>query len=137
VSHKKRFRGESVGLNIDIGSGYRLQEAGLSNIGISTDQEGPCVGVYAGQTPKVLSHLLEVYQRIFQSLTDCGHPAQSRPLERLALEQGLCIFQKSDIVSRHRLNESFGRRQRAQSDLEVVGIVEGIEQIFVEGVNVL
>ena len=53
------------------------------------------------------------------------------------MKQGLSILQKPHIVSGHRFDEAFCRVQLAKCNSEVVGIVEGIEQVLVERVDVL
>lgn len=85
----------------------------------------------------MLSDLLKVYQGILQPLANGGHATKRGPLERLALEQRLCIFEESHIVSGDSLYQSLCCRYGAEGYSEVVGIIEGIEKIFVERVNVL
>jgi hypothetical protein len=53
------------------------------------------------------------------------------------VEERLRIFEKSDIISRHYLNQMLRGRQLAKGYSEVVGVVEGIEEIFVERVDIL
>ena len=62
---------------------------------------------------------------------------QRRALELLALEEGLGIFQQAHVVTRDDFDEMFGSGQLTQSDAEMVGVVEGVEQVFVERMNVL
>jgi hypothetical protein len=56
----------------------------------------------------MLSDLLEVQQRIFQSLANCGHATKRRSLELLALEQRLGVFDETNVISRDGLDKSFG-----------------------------
>lgn len=137
MSHEQALGGESVWLDIDVGSSNTLQEAGFSDIGISADEKSSGVRVDRGKTAEMLSHLVEVEEWIFQSSTDCRHSTQCCALELLALEEGLRIFEQSDIISGDNLNEVLCGRQLAESYSEVVRIVEGIEEIFVKGVDVL
>ena len=85
----------------------------------------------------MLAHLVEVEEGVFESSANCSHTTQSRTLELLALEERLRIFEKSDIISRHNLNQMLRSRQLAKGYSEMVGVVEGIEEIFVERVDIL
>lgn len=85
----------------------------------------------------MLAHLLEVYERIFQSPTYCSHASKSGTFELLALEQRLGIFEQTNIVSRDGLDQVTSRGQLPKGYSEVVCIVEGIEQVLVERVDVL
>lgn len=86
MAHEQTLGGEGVRLNIDIGAGDRPQKARLSDIGVATDQEGPGIGIDGGQTTEMLSHLLEVDQRVFETFADGCHAAQGRALELFALK---------------------------------------------------
>ena len=85
----------------------------------------------------MLAHLLEVYERVFQPATYRSHAAKCCALELLALEERLCIFEKTDIVSRNGLNEMFSGRELAKGYAEMVGIIERVQQILVERMYVL
>ena len=47
------------------------------------------------------------------------------------------VFEKADIVSRDSFDQMFGRRQLAQSNPEMVCIVECIEKVLVKGMYIL
>ncbi len=47
----------------------------------------------------MLPNLIKVEERIFQSSANGGHSTQCSTLELLALEKGLRIFEKSDIIT--------------------------------------
>jgi hypothetical protein len=85
----------------------------------------------------MLSDLIEVEEGIFKPSADGGHSTQCCSLELFALEKGLSIFEKSDIVSRYDLDEMFCGRQLPEGYSEVVCIVESVEEVFVEGMDVL
>ena len=53
------------------------------------------------------------------------------------MEEGLGVFEEADIVPRNGLDKVFGRRKLAKGDAEMVCIIEGIEEIFVEGMYIL
>lgn len=53
----------------------------------------------------MLAHLLEVHQRIFQPPAYCSHAAKGCTLELLALEERLCVFEETNIVSRDCFDE--------------------------------
>lgn len=85
----------------------------------------------------MLAHLIEVQERVFQSPADCGHSTQGRALELLALEERLCVFEESHIIARHNFDKVLCSRKLAEGYAEVVGIVKGVEEIFMEGMDVL
>ena len=85
----------------------------------------------------MLTHLLEVHERIFEPPAYRSHAAQGCALELLALEEGLCIFEETDIVSRDGFNEVFSRRELAEGDPEMVSVVERIQEVLVERMYVL
>ena len=74
----------------------------------------------------MLAHLLEVYERVLKSPAYCSHAAKSCALELLALEERLCVFQKTDIVTRDGLDEVLRCRELTKCDSKVVGIVKRI-----------
>jgi hypothetical protein len=67
----------------------------------------------------MLSNLLEIDERIFQTLADGGHSAQSGSLELLALEQTLAIFEEAHIIAGNGLNERLGGVKLAEGDTEM------------------
>lgn len=107
MSNEQTFRGESIGLNIDIRSGDTLEETRLSNIGITANEERSGIGVNRRETTKMLADLIEVKKGILQSLADGGHSTQPRALQLLALEKRLRIFEQTDIISGHNLYQMF------------------------------
>jgi hypothetical protein len=137
VTNKQTLGGESVGLDIHIGAGDASEEAGLSNVGVTADEQGPGVGVDGRKTAEMLADLVEIQQRILQSLDERGHATEGGSLELLALVERLCVFQKTDVISGNCLYQVLGSGHLAKGNLEVVRIVEGVEQILVERVDVL
>lgn len=137
MSNEQTFRGERIGLNIDIGSGNTLQEAGLSNIGVSANEQGSGIGINRRETTKMLSDLIEVEKGIFQSSANGGHSSQSGTLKLLALEERLGIFEEAHIIARHDFDQVLCGGELAKRYPEMVGVVEGIEEIFVERVDIL
>ena len=85
----------------------------------------------------MLAHLLEVDERVFEPPAYCSHAAKSCALELLALEERLCVFEKTDIVARDGLNKMFSGRELTKGDSKVVGVVECVQQVLVERVYVL
>lgn len=137
VADEERLRGESVGLDVDVGAGDGAQEARLADIRVTADEQGAGVGVDGGETAQVLADLVEVEQRVLQALGEGGHAAERGPLQLLALEQALGVLEQAHVVAGDGLDQVLCGGQLAQGDLEVVGIVEGVEQVLVEGVDVL
>ncbi len=85
----------------------------------------------------MLSDLIKVEERIFQSSADGGHPTQCCAFELLALKQRLCIFEEPHIIPRNNFDQMLRSRELTKSDPEMVGIIKGIKKIFMEGVNIL
>lgn len=137
VADEQTLGSEGIWLNIDVGSGHTLQEARLSYIGVSADEESSGVGIDRGETAQMLSDLVEVEQWVFQATANSGHATQSGTLQLLALEQRLGVFEQSHIVARYGLDEVLGGGQLTQGNSEMVGIVESVEQILVERMDVL
>lgn len=137
MTDKQTLGGEGVRLDIDVGSRDASQEARLSDVRETADDQCARVGVDGRQTTKMLSNLVQVEERVLQSLDNGGHATQRGPLELLALEERLSVLEKSDVISGNGLDQMFRSRKLTQGDPEMVGIVEGVEQILVEGVDVL
>lgn len=127
---------EGVGLDINIGAGDVLEETRLSDVGVTADEESAGVGVDGGKTTQVLANLLEVEERVLQTLADGGHATESSTLELLALEERLTVLDETDIITGDCLDQVLSGGQLTEGDAEVVCIVEGVEQILVEGVDV-
>ena len=85
----------------------------------------------------MLAHLLEIYERVFQPPAYRSHAAKGCALELLALEERLCIFEETNVVSRDGFDEMFSGRELSKGYSEVIGIVEGIQEVLVEGMYVL
>lgn len=79
----------------------------------------------------MLSHLLKVDQRIFQSSTYGSHTTESSALQLLALKQRLRIFQEANVVTGDGLDEVLCGGELTKSNSEVVRIVQRIQQILV------
>jgi hypothetical protein len=85
----------------------------------------------------MLPNLIEVEEGVFQSSANSGHSTKCGTLELFALEERLRIFEKSDIIAGNDFDQMLCGRKLAKGYSEVVCIVEGVEEIFVEGVDVL
>lgn len=71
----------------------------------------------------MLAHLLEVHERVLQPPAYRSHSAKGCTLELLALEERLCIFEETDIVSGDGLNQVFGGGELAKSYPEMIGVI--------------
>jgi len=85
----------------------------------------------------MLSDLIEIEEGIFQSSADGGHAAQCGTFQLLALEERLGILEQADEIARHDFDQMLRRRQLAQGNPEMIGIIEGVEEILVERMNIL
>lgn len=83
----------------------------------------------------MLSNLIEVLEWVVESLDDSSHTAQGGSLQLLALEKRLRILDETDIVTADGLDEVLCCRKLTKCNAEMVGIVEGVEEILVEGVD--
>ncbi|KAE8309420.1 hypothetical protein BDV41DRAFT_547827 [Aspergillus transmontanensis] len=79
----------------------------------------------------MLTDLLEVDQRVFETSANGGHTTEGRSLQLLALEQRLGIFDETDIIAGNSLDKMFSGRNLTQSDSEMVGIVKCVHQVLV------
>lgn len=85
----------------------------------------------------MLAHLLEIYERVFQPPADGSHAAKGCALELLALEERLCVFEETDVVSRDCFDEMLGGRELSKGYSEMVGVIKRIQQVLMEGMYVL
>lgn len=85
----------------------------------------------------MLADLIKIEEGVLQPLYNSGHATQPRSLELLALKQRLPILEKTDVISRDCLNQMLGRGHLAKGDFEMIGIIERVEQIFVERMDIL
>ena len=74
----------------------------------------------------MLTHLLQVHERVFEPPAYRGHAAKGCALELLALEERLCVFKETDIISRDCFDEVLSGRELSEGNSEMVGIVESI-----------
>jgi hypothetical protein len=70
----------------------------------------------------MLSDLFEIDKWILEALANGRHSAQSCPLELLALEQTLAIFQQADIIAGNGLNERLGGGKLAKGDPKMTAL---------------
>lgn len=49
----------------------------------------------------------------------------------------MAVLEESDVVSSYGLDQVLRSRQLTKGNLEVVGIIQGVQQVFVERVDVL
>lgn len=85
----------------------------------------------------MLTNLVKVEERILESAANGGHSSQGGTLELLALEERLCIFEETDVIARHNLDQMLCGRELTEGDSEMVCIVQSIEEILVEWVDIL
>lgn len=83
----------------------------------------------------MLSNLVQILERVVKSLDDGSHTTEGGPLQLFALEQRLRILYETDIVTADGLDEVLCRRELTKRNTEVVGIVESMEEVLVEGMD--
>lgn len=59
LPNKKTLGGKRIGLNIDVGVGQIVHEAGFTHIGETSDQKSSVVRVDAGQSSHVFSDFFQ------------------------------------------------------------------------------
>ena len=79
----------------------------------------------------MLTNLLKVDKRVFQTAANGGHATESGTLELLALEQRLGVFNKTNIVAADSLNQVLCRANLSEGNTEMVRIVKSVHQILV------
>ena len=109
VPDVQRLCRECVRLDIDIRPSHSLQERTLPDVGIPAYNKRTGIRVDTRQPAQVLSNLLEIRKRVFQTLAYRRHTPQCRAFELLALKQTLCVLDEPHIVPAHRLDEMFRR----------------------------
>lgn len=135
VPYEQGLGCEGVGLDIDIGPGDVLEEAGLANIGVTADDQCASlvngelgslqddgeayVRVNCGQTAQMLSDLLKINKRILEPLADSCHATQAGALELFALEQTLAILDQAHVVAGNSLDERLCGVELTESDAEM------------------
>lgn len=137
VTDEQTLGGKGIGLNVDIGASDAAQETGLSDVGVSADEESSGVGVDGGKTTQMLSNLVKVEEGVLETLAEGGHATEGGPLQLLALEERLTVLEETDVVARNGLHQMLRSRQLTQGDSEMVGIVKSVEQVLVEGMDIL
>lgn len=85
----------------------------------------------------MLSDFVEILERVVETLQDSGHATQSGPLELFALEERLRILDEAYVVTTDRFDQMLRGRELTKGDAEVVGIVKGMEEVLVKGVNLV
>ena len=137
MTNKKRFGGESIRLNINVGTGNRVNKRGLSNVGVTTKDNGTSGRVNRRQTGQMLTNLLKVSERRLQLLDDSTHSTQSSPLQLLALVQRSSELHHTDILLSDVITQLLGNIDLTQSQLVMISVVQDVHQISVEGVDVV
>jgi hypothetical protein len=137
VTDKEGFRGERVWLDIDICSRDLVDKRTLSDVGVTADQKSTGVGVNSWQTRNVLSDLLEVGERVFLSLHDCGHTTKSGLLELLTSVQRVTELEQSHVVLGDLGDKVSGSVELTQGKLVVVLVVQDVQQGGEERVQIL
>lgn len=137
VADVEGLGGEGVGLHLHVGLADGVDEAGLADVGVASHQDGAFVGVDGGQSAHMFPHFLQVRER-GGDLPDHGaHPAQSSSLQGLAPVERICVFDQFEVISAHVFDHILGGLDMPQGEFVVVFIVEHVEQVRVEGVDVL
>lgn len=137
VAHKQGFRGKGIRLNIDLGAGELVHEAGFAHVGVPANEQRAGVGVDSRETSHVLADLFQVRERVLLALEDGDHATQGSALELLAAVQRVAEFEQTGIVFSDILDQVFCGRELGQGEFVVVSVVEHVEQVRVERVDFL
>jgi len=137
VAHEEGLGGEGVGLDVNVGPGHLVHEAGLAHVRVAGDEEGAGVGVDGGETGHVLPDLVQVGQGVLQALHEGAHPAEAGTLQLLAAVERVAELEEAAVVLGDVVHMVPGRVDLAQGELVVVLVVQDVEQVSVEGVDVL
>ena len=74
----------------------------------------------------MLTNLVEVEERVFETATDGCHATECGSLELFTLKEGLGIFEETNVVAGDGFDQVFGGGELTECDPEVIGIVEGV-----------
>mmetsp|Transcript_26169 Transcript_26169/g.55211 ORF Transcript_26169/g.55211 Transcript_26169/m.55211 type:complete len:235 (+) Transcript_26169:1681-2385(+) len=136
VTHEERLGGKGVGLHVNVGPCDFVHEGTLSNIGQTTHQQSPRIRIQCGQSRHVLPHLLQITQTRLLPLQNGTHPTQRRPLQTLASVERIAVFDHTDHIPGHGVDELLGRVDLSEGELVVIAIVERVAEVGVEGMDV-
>ena len=98
VTHVQRLGRESVGLDLNIGTGDLVDETRFANIGKATDEQSSGIGINGWETTQMLPNLFEIGQALTLPLHDGGHPTQGSAFKLLASIERVSILKKTYIV---------------------------------------
>jgi len=85
----------------------------------------------------VLPDLLQVLERALLALHHRAHTAERGALQRLAAVERVAVLEQLDVVAPDLVDELLRQVQLAQRQLEVVAVVQHVDQVRVEGVDVV
>ena len=87
VTDEQTLSCERVRLHIDVRARHVVDQARLTNVGETRQDERPRVGVNTGQSTKMLSHFFKVAQTGLELLDESAHATESSSLKLLAAIQ--------------------------------------------------
>lgn len=132
-----RIMRKTYRLNIYIGSGDLVDETGLSNVGITADQESPGVGIDSRQPRNVLPNLLQVRQGVLLPPHYSRHSTQSGLLQLLTSVEGVTKLEETDVILGNLRDEVSSSVDLTQGEFVVVLVVQNVEERREERVKVV
>lgn len=122
MADEQALGGESIGLDRGISAGDGAHERRLADVGEAGNEESAGGRVDIGQSGQMLADLVEVGERVFQTLDEGGHTTEGGSLQLLALVQTLRVLEETDVITRDGLDQVLGGRDLTEGNLEMVGI---------------
>jgi hypothetical protein len=123
VSDKERLCGESIRLDIDVGSSDLVDETTLADIGVTADQKCSSIRVDSGQTVHVLPDLFEVLEGLSLPLHDGGHSTESSSFKLFTSVERVSELDQADVVFGNLGDEVSSGVELSKSKLVVVLVV--------------
>lgn len=124
-------------MNVDVGTGNLVDERGLSDVGVTADEESTSGRVDRRETRHVLTNLLEVSERILLTTHDGGHTSESCLLELFASVKTVSEFEQTAVIFSNLNDEVTGSIELTKREFVVVLVVKDVEEGGKERVKVL
>ena len=122
MADEQALGGESIRLDRGISAGDGAHERRLADIGEAGNEESTGGRVDIGQTGQMLADLVEVGERVFETLDEGGHTTKGGSLQLLALVKRLRVLEETDVITRDGLDQVLSGRNLTEGNLEMVGI---------------
>jgi len=137
MTDKQVLSGKSIRLNIHIGIGHVVDEARLTNIRETSDDESSGTSVDLGQSTEMLSDFLKITETTLKLFQECAHATECSSLEHLCSVERISVLKQTNVIRGDLISDGFCLVYVTQSKFVMVSIIENIHQISIEGMNII